>query len=271
MSTSTTKWLPASKSAPCPVCDHDGWCAVDELGEVAKCMRLSDGAFKSQEDGSGLAHFHRLREPAAIPLRIKRDRPVQDWRQVQQRCREALTESRRNWLVNDLMVSPEALDAIGVGWHHEYRVYTFPERFPDGTIIGIATRKPDGRKAFLKGGNRGLIIPPALNLAEPVVVVEGPSDVAACLTIGVGVVGRPSNTGGAAMLAELLRDGGEVFILAENDEPGITGAKAIAARLAEIWGRPVPWVLPPHGAKDIRAWLVEHDAHTTEELREVLL
>ena len=91
-------------------------------------------------------------------------------------------------------------------------------------------------------------------------VVEGASDVAACVTMGLAAVGRPSNGAGAEDLAELL-DGRAVLVVGERDGkpggawPGRDGAKSVAQQLAGRWGEPVPWTLPPLDTKDVREWL----------------
>ena len=93
---------------------------------------------------------------------------------------------------------------------------------------------------------------------------EGPSDVLALRAAGLSAVGRPSNMGGAELLAELLRGLpasrpmivlGEIDPKADGKWPGKEGATATAKRLAQLLpGRPVAWALPPDGVKDVRAW-----------------
>src|SRR5690606_20980511 len=104
---------------------------------------------------------------------------------------------------------------------------------------------------------RGLTVPVDLrDRPDPVLVVEGASDVAACLAAGLAAVGRPSNMGGVEHLARLLA-GRDVVVVGERDRrpgawPGRDGAVAVAGTLAREWGRPVRWVLPPASAKDMR-------------------
>lgn len=99
-----------------------------------------------------------------------------------------------------------------------------------------------------------------LKAAACVLVVEGGSDVAAALELGLCAVGRPSSAAGVDDLAELLV-GRPVLVLGERDEkpdgrhPGKAGAVSIARGLSERWGKPVSWALPLDGAKDLRQWL----------------
>lgn len=47
----------------CPVCGHDGWCAVSDDQTVVMCRRSPAGSFKTKLDASGVAfHLHRVKE-----------------------------------------------------------------------------------------------------------------------------------------------------------------------------------------------------------------
>lgn len=202
-----------------------------------------------------------------------------DWAREAEAFAAAMTDEQRATLAAELGVSVDALAGVGVGWASEADLrrlnasgagwrenypsgaYAFAERGGAGVVIGLTFRAADGRKGAPSGARRGLIIPATLaDAPDPVLIVEGASDVAACLTLGLAAVGRPSNTGGAAHLAELL-DGRAVLVVGERDQkgggkwPGRDGAKAIAGELAAEWGEPVRWTLPPAGVKDVRDWL----------------
>ena len=94
-------------------------------------------------------------------------------------------------------------------------------------------------------------------------LVEGGSDVAACLTVGLCVVGRPSNLGGLAYLAPLLRPLGDrrIVVIGERDRkadgrhPGKEGAQSTWAKLRQRLGRRVEWRMPPGKGKDMREWV----------------
>ena len=198
--------------------------------------------------------------------------------QLHDHCRAATTYQQCEALSYRLSVSMESLYTIGIGYDGSR--YIFPERDAGGNVIGHATRTIDGVKRCIKGSKRGLTTPDGFDRtsADPLLVVQGQSDVAACVTLGIGAIGRPSNLGGVELLAVLLRDyTGEIFVVGKRDQkpdgtwPGKTGAVETARHLADRLNRPVAWTLPPDGYKDIRLWLEAHDAHTTEELREVLL
>jgi hypothetical protein len=202
----------------------------------------------------------RSERPAASCIRSKVD-------DFDARFRAALTAERQNTLAAALGVTAPALDTLGVGWAvpddlkallasgagwQENRpdgAYSFAERDGGGRIVGFSFRTGDGRKGSPSssiGSRRGLIVPNNLHQsADPVLVVEGASDVAACIVLGVAAVGRPSNSSGAADLINLL-DSRDLLIVGENDSkssgawPGRDGAKSVQ----RAW-QPR---LPQHGA-----------------------
>jgi len=275
-------WRPVSSRTPCPICGGDHRCDLSSDGAVVKCYRQSAGAFKTDTDTKGEYHVHRLRDdrPAPASTRKAKPKPATDWEGVQDRCAAAVTYPQVEALSYDLFVTIASLYDLGVGWDGSRGVYTFPEQDAERRVVGLSTRTIDGEKRFLPGGKRGLVIPDSLELAgaDTLLIVEGVSDVAACITLGIPAIGRPSNRGGVDLLADLLGDyRGEILVVGENDQkpggewPGREGAVHVSTELATRLGRLVQWTLPPHGTKDLRSWLADHDAHLTEELREVLL
>jgi hypothetical protein len=174
-------------------------------------------------------------------------------------------------LASALGASTEALRRLRVGYVPQEAEdapdhWLFPERDGGGRIIGLLRRYLNGRKRQVAHTRRGLIYDPdrVPGAGELVLVVEGASDVAAGLTVGLCVVGRPNNLGGVEDLARLLggvaRQGAQVVVLGENDRkpsgvwPGKEGAEHVASELAAAWGLPVGWALPPEGVKDLRKW-----------------
>jgi hypothetical protein len=145
--------------------------------------------------------------------------------------------------------------------------WTFPQVDASGRTINVLRRYRDGSKLSLPGGHLGLIVPDGWEQREgPVLLVEGPSDTLTLAAMALCAVGRPSNVAGVGHLADLLRDvpaerrivvGGEYDPGDKGQWPGLEGAKKTAAHLAEKLCRPVDWVLPPRGAKDVRAWALQ--------------
>jgi len=162
-------------------------------------------------------------------------------------------------------VSVDALHRLCIGWHRSHRFWTIPERDADGRVIGVSTRYENGSKKRVSGSKAGLTYAQDWDSGSgPIFLVEGASDTAALMTIGLNVVGRPSNCGGTALLIDLLFEmpiDREIVVVGERDEkpdgkwPGKTGAISTATKLAEGLERPIGWALPPDNAKDSRAWL----------------
>ena len=165
------------------------------------------------------------------------------------------TDKKVTGLANKLGVTPEALRAIGafVYWveSDEYRtVWGFPMFDGPENFAGIRLRSDDGDKWALRGGRQGIFIPD-MELESEVLVVEGPTDAAAAVSLGFYAIGRPSCTGGVREIAALCQRMGikRLSVLADNDGPGISGARAFCGQI----GLPARLVVTP--AKDLREWV----------------
>ena len=170
----------------------------------------------------------------------------------------AATAERLTAFAADLAVPVASLTAYGVGWAATYPAWSFPMRDSTaGTVTGIRLRPPVGRKFSVIGGKESLFLPDAMTAEDQVLfITEGASDAIAAHGIGfVNAVGRPSCTGGTAHLVTLVRrrKPARVVIVADNDEPGVRGAEALASVLA-LYSRDVRVIAPPAGTKDVREW-----------------
>lgn len=253
---------PVTAARPCPVCSKGDWCLVAADGSAAICQRVESG--RRCGDAGWL---HRLAEPVLPPPKSadQSHRPT-DWRATAERFAANLDAGRRAGLAAALRLPVEALDRLPlIGWKGDENCWTFPECDPAGRVVGITRRFPDGKKMMMAGGRRGLTLPAGWrDRPGPVFVVEGPTDAVAMSHAGLCCIGRPSNSGGADLLAELLADwpaDRPVILTGENDRkadgswPGKAGAEAVAARL----GLPVVVSFPPAGSKDVRDWLTHPD------------
>jgi hypothetical protein len=187
-------------------------------------------------------------------------------------------------LAEQLGVSIYPLVALGVGYGEVQgrNCWTFPEKNARGQVINILRRMADGKKLSCKGARRGLIYSDVSFYGRgPVWIVEGSSDTAAGLTLGMCVVGRPNNAGGATMLAELLEPHRrrKIIVLGEHDRkpplavrqkhpthsdncngcdkcwPGLHGAQVVSRQLTIFLNRQVGYMLPPSGIKDLREYI----------------
>ncbi len=263
-----SEWKRVSKRHPCPICDHPDWCTVSE--NVACCMRVEspkpakNGGWIHRLNGEAVTEWERV-PVARKPMRT--DLELDDiWRPRVMRWRDQ-GRSEVGRLALSLGVSVSALQAIQTGW--DGKAWTFPERNGAALIVGVSRRFEDGSKRCAVGSRRGLTYAAVWD-AGPVLIVEGASDVAAGMTLGLATVGRLSNRGGLGMLVALFGHhfDRELIVIGERDQkdpralkpgqdpwPGWNGAKAIAAGLGKKLGRIVSARLLPDEAKDLRAWL----------------
>lgn len=251
---------------PCPVCGHAGRCKANPDLTAVLCFR------QTADHVSGFRRVKRTGEcssyvavSSAANTTAHTPHGPTDWQRKTDEYVGRLCEERRVALARQLHVIPNALQRIRVGWNG--RCYTFPECDAKCRVIGIATRSPlDGTKRALRGSKRGLVVPADLDRARPLLVVEGATDTAAALTVGLQAIGRPHAEGGVAHLSELLAGwSGDIIIVGERDKkrdgqwPGRKGAITVAKELTRRLGRTIVWSLPPRGVKDLRE-CVRHEA-----------
>lgn len=261
------EWRRVSRHEPCVVCGRPDWCGRTADGSLLRCMRGGDTpsyyeTIRTDADGGTLYGIIDDDQPAPPPRRKPKPRPRIDWakRHAVARARvhpgelEDMADAElglpAGWPLELLEVGVD--DEPGSGW-------LFPERDATGKIIGLVRRLPDGRKVCINGSRRGLTYQHPLPDDDPVLICEGASDTAAAMLAGYTAVGRPNNTGGGVMLAELLK-GRAVIVLGENDRkpdgtwPGRDGAERIARLLCKPC-KSVRLIFPPDNIKDLRGWM----------------
>ena len=263
-----------SNTTPCPVC-----------GSLTKgCSRLEDGLQLCRGNPVD-APLWQVTKPASPegficyrPATAKRPKAPRekssiDWRARAEEFASKMRPAYRESLASRLCLPVDALDPavwplIGIaGAESGEMIWSFAESDALGRIVGVKRRFPDGTKKLEFMASHGLTIPAnfdASDTSRPLLIVEGASDTIAGTFAGLSVVGRPSNTGGAEYLAELLKSvppTRQVIIVGENDQkpngdwPGREGAISVATRLAAVCARDIHWSIPIDGQKDLRAWL----------------
>ncbi len=233
---------------------HAGCSAEAIVGAVG--MTLAD-LYPPHPNGNGKPH--------------RPHKPPSDWPARAADFVKGLSPERRHDLAEALGLPEAALAALPLlghsarGFHPDRFAepcWTFPEVDAAGAVIGINCRYRDGAKMRMAGGESGLTVPDGWrDRGGSVLLPEGPSDTLTLTALGLSAVGRPNNVGGVPLLAELLRGiDRPIVVVGEYDPkptgrwPGRDGAQKTAAELRALLGRPVAWVLPPAGAKDVRAW-----------------
>jgi len=248
----------------CPVCGKPDWCGISEDRQVVVCMRVESGS--PTRNGGWL---HRLNDPVPAPRHVRRPtprpKPDRDWHALACRCANDGIPKLRH-LASRLGVTAASLMRLQAGWYEPMQAYTFPMRDADDNVIGIRLRKDDGSKLCIPGSKTGLFWPFGVDQADdqPLYLVEGPTDCAALLDMGLAALGRPSCTGGVDLLVQWLgRQRRDVVIIADNDlpkdlpggrrSPGIAGARALAEAVRPLC-RGLTIIKTPGAYKDVRAW-----------------
>ncbi len=131
-----------------------------------------------------------------------------------------------------LGVSERSLGVIGCAWHASHSAWAFPMRDGQGKCVGIRLRTEAGKKFAVKGSRQGIFLP----MCQPqstAYIVEGPTDTAAALTIGLFAIGEPSCNACVNYTQVAINRLGirNAVLVADNDKPGLRGAKALADEL----------------------------------------
>lgn len=234
-----------SREHRCPVCGKPDWCMVGEV--YVLCMRVQSDKPKTLRGGetgwlhprSGADPVPVVREPPQPQLNV--ERTLNLW-------------GRYNTMISTLSaslgVSGRSLEKLGVVHAPYHNTWAFPMRTGDNGLCGIRLRNLKGDKWAERGSHQGLFIPQE----EPsyrVMIVEGPTDCAAAITLGYYAIGRPSCSGGVDHLIQFIKrnDVKSAIIVADLDDPGLDGAK----RLQELV--PVTSCILTCPAKDLRTFL----------------
>jgi len=245
----------------CPICDHDTWCLLGR--SVVICMRVvSDKPkpFKGGETG----YIHQYPDGKVFrPAPVKREKiPVINTRKVLADWARAYPNNRLSVLAHHLGVSIRSLEELECQVAGGYiNTWAFPMKDGYGNYIGIRVRNLSGNKWAVTGSQAGIFVP----IVKPqprMLVVEGPTDTAAGLTLGFYTVGRPSCSGGVPHIVDHVRKQRirEVVVVSDNDGPGIKGATDLQQWL------PVPSCVLLLPTKDLREFRRFGDKSTIDSM-----
>ncbi len=247
------RWIRVTKKRPCNFCGRGDWCTYsDEIG-LALCMRVESDRPSKNSMGGWLHKTGDGFQRPYVPIRkAVKDRPInaeEIWRRWFERTGYGQVDAEGVLLG----VDTDALRAIGCAWAEQYKAWAFPMRDAREKVIGIRLRNDEGHKWAVKGSHQGLFIPSEypFDFQGVLYIVEGPTDLAAALTLGLYAIGRPTCIGQEHLLIEAVKRqrANRVVIVTDNDEPGLRGAaklQSILPVLSCLW-------VPP--AKDIREFL----------------
>jgi len=260
-----TTWLRVNRRRRCPVCESDSWCLVSD--DAVLCMRTPSPKEVKLKDGT-TGWIHATDAPLhlpPVPRRAQPPGPAPDWTALQARWQAATAPGDIRRLGTLLGVSAASLRRLGAVYAAEHHAWGFPMANPDGEIIGFRLRTEDGKKFARTGSHNGLFAPDGSipDMLTDLFVVEGPSDCAALLDLGVYAVGRSSCRGETDWLCDICA-GRNVVIIADHDEPkarpdgttwlpGQEGASALANAVCRR--ARTTKVIEPLQGKDVRDWL----------------
>ena len=149
-----------------------------------------------------------------------------------------------------LGVSVDSLKWFSACWAKEHNAWAFPMRNRWLQIVGIRLRRLDGDKFSVRGGHEGLFIP-GRQSGPRLFIVEGPTDAAAGLTMGLWTIGRPNCSGAVRETSLYIKNQkpAHVVIVSDNDKPGLDGSDRLKEAIDGV--RVTEIVLP---CKDMRAF-----------------
>lgn len=264
----TQFWHNATKSDPCPICHKPDWCNLANDGSVVICHRI-----ESPHPAKGGGWIHRLadRDETAtarktlpsLRLGAMTFSSSRNFAYAEGVCVPKLDFARvhasydndavlLDGLALELGVEAFALKALDVRFNHMDSCWSFPMRDASGKIVGLRYRELGGsRKWSARGSRDGLFYDPEGTCVKTLYITEGASDTAAALSLGLVAIGRSSCTSGTPLIKELLARlrPSSLAIIADNDAPGLAGARALSQELGNA-----RIITPPKGYKDLREW-----------------
>lgn len=266
-------WLRCDAEHLCKVCESPDYCLRSDNGRDALCMRqTSDKPFSFSNGWQGWIHAEAdpegYREPSRKPA--PKISPPDVKRIAKEMFKHPMAASSREAMATTLGVSVESLELLRMGYGDDVhgQFASFPMRNAAMEVVGLSRRYADGSKLSGFGMQVGVFCEPEWRKRPgPVLIVEGASDVAAAITIGLPAIGRFNNMAGAELIGPMLGDRAAV-VIGENDEkpekrgaqkgcksdcpgclccfPGREAAKLVAKKINR------PWVMPPAALKDLR-------------------
>ena len=239
-----------TKNQPCPICKHGDWCRVFADGWT-ECMRVqSDKPAKS----GGWMHWqgdkrhgaHGVTRPTSVPMcrppTINATRLMRDWL-------AATSPTALDEFAASLGVSSASLTAVGAAWAAAHSAWAFPMCDGHGNVVGIRLRNERGKFA-VRGSRQGIFLA-NVPAQKTLFVCEGPTDTAAAVELGLFAVGRPNCCCGGPEIKVYARrhQCRRVVVIADNDRPGLDGARKVGGKLK----LPFAIYVPP--AKDVREFV----------------
>jgi hypothetical protein len=220
-------WIRVTKKKPCAICGRGDWCtASPEIG-LALCMRVQSDRPSNNSMGGWL---HKIGEPIHSYVPPKKSiEPQVDFQELLKRWQDRTDHFHLDGFAMSLGVNTDALFSLGCAWSGQ--AWAFPMRNSE-KVCGIRLRNDSGQKWAVKGSKQGLFIPD-VEAQKTLYVLEGPTDTAAALSVGLYAIGRPSCLGCEEEIVKFIRQEriNRAVIVTDNDLPGLRGAAKLSKTL----------------------------------------
>ena len=246
----------------CPICGRHDWCLIRRDGSAALCPRTP-----SERSWGEWGFLHQVKDgPRFAVASVEREPPPRKLENIEGlicKYEKGLDVGKAKRLAIRLGVHFASLVGLRMGWSYYHAAFTFPMYDALRRPIGLRLRNDLGQKWSVAGSRNGLFIP--YYTPEQVAetnewyVVEGPTDTAALLSVGLAAIGRPNDRGGGEFIAQWIAAQGRAMhavVVLDAGDSGIEGGCALAAMLhARRLCASVRTLLPPYGHKDARRWV----------------
>lgn len=252
------QWFRVTKKRRCEICEKPDYCTYCPELKMVLCMRIeSDRPSKNQLGG----WLHKTEDDwTPPPPRREVYRKPLNTMGMWAKWERDTDHFHLDGFAMSLGVTTESLRSIGTAWAD--RAWGFQMKDENEKVIGIRLRSETGQKWAVKGSRSGLFIPTG-NADQTMMIMEGPTDTAAALSLGVFAIGRPSCQGCEEMTNAFVWNKRikRVIICADNDGPGMRGAVKLQSTLTVS----NCLFVPP--AKDLRAFIgLGGDADTLQSM-----
>lgn len=226
MSALVSKWYRVNKKRPCEICRKPDWCTYSDDGANC-CMRVESNI--SMRNG-GWLHRDEIIRPYIAPVKRAIPEPEIDFEGMWHPWFKSTDFQLLDGLAMSLGVDTDSLERLDAAWSGT--AWAFPMRDAQDKMIGIRLRDGKGNKWAVKGSKQGLFLPDK-KPEGTVFIVEGPTDCAAALSLGLNAIGRPSCLGQESLIVQYIRTHKikRAVIVTDNDEPGLRGAAKLQTML----------------------------------------
>lgn len=246
-----SEWNRVTKRDPCKICGHDSWCTINEVLGIALCMRIQSDRPSKNSMGGWIHRIGDGTKPKSKVTMREPETPTIDATGIMRELWKNTTDKMRSDLAKHLGVSPIALHDLGASWFPQHHAWAWPMFNGIRQCVGIRLRNDAGKKWAVTGSRQGIFWPKHI-INRTVYIVEGPTDCAAALTLDLFAIGRPCCQGCVPYIQVAINQlhAERAVLVADNDTPGINGAKSLADEL-QI---PCAHMLLP--TKDLRQFLL---------------